>query len=176
MIRFLAALLLLYVGGFIWQAAFPPQPAPVAERTDAALVLTGGPGRIERGLAVVNAGAAREVFVSGVARQVTEQEFADRYRIAAPLRRCCVTLGYAAVDTRSNAREAAQWVEESGHRSVRLITADYHMRRAAGEVADVMPPGVTILRDAVRTRPSLGTMFAEYNKLVASLVWRLLPW
>jgi uncharacterized SAM-binding protein YcdF (DUF218 family) len=174
MTRFLAALVLLYAVGFLWFAAFLPQPLDT-QQTDAVIVPTGGPGRIERGLTIVRAGEAREVFVSGVARQVTSGEFAAEYDIAPATMECCVTLGYAAVDTRSNAKEAAEWVAQRKHRAIRLVTTDWHMRRTLSEFRDTMPADVRILPDAVPSNPSLTTLFAEYNKHLASLVWRVLP-
>lgn len=174
MARVFAAFMLIYLVGFLWFAALLPQPLG-AERSNAVIVLTGGPGRIERGLAVVRSGEAKEMFVSGVAREVTGDEFAAQFGIDDATMECCVTLGYAAVDTRSNAKEAAQWVQERGHRAVRLVTTDYHMRRALSEVGDTMPSQVAILPDAVPSNPALTTLFAEYNKHLASLLWRALP-
>lgn len=175
MLRLLAALVLAYVIGFLGFAALLPQPLE-AERSDAVIVLTGGPGRIERGLAVVAAGEAREMFVSGVARQVRAGELAAQYDIPDATMACCVTLGYAAVDTRSNAKEAAEWVAANRYDTVRLVTTDWHMRRALSEVRSAMPASVRILPDAVPSSPALLTLFAEYNKHLASLLWRALPW
>jgi uncharacterized SAM-binding protein YcdF (DUF218 family) len=81
---------------------------------------------------------------------------------------CCVTLGFAAVDTRSNAAEAAQWVEDKKITSLRLVTTDWHMRRAASELDRTLPAGVTVIRDAVPSEPSLASLFLEYHKLLAS--------
>ena len=47
---------------------------------------------------------------------------------------------------------------------MRLVTSDWHMRRARLELERAMPPDVLILSDAVQTQPSLGTLFIEYNK------------
>ena len=84
--------------------------------------------------------------------------------------RCCVKLGYLAVDTRSNADETASWVKERKYKSLRLVTTDWHMRRAAVELARSLPDDITILRDAVPSRPRLGILFLEYNKLLAAAV------
>lgn len=172
--RFLAALVLLYTVGFLWFAAVLPQPLE-GERTDAVIVPTGGAGRIERGLEVLRAGEAREVFISGVARQVTPDEFAAQFGIDEANMECCVTLGYAAVDTRSNAKEAAEWVAQRSHKSVRLVTTDWHIRRTLSEFRDALPENVRILPDGVPSNPPLGILFAEYNKYLASTVWRALP-
>ena len=47
------------------------------------------------------------------------------------------------------------------------MTSDWHMRRAVYELEGVVPPGTTIARDAVRTRPALRVLFVEYHKLIA---------
>ena len=94
-------------------------------------------------------------------------EFTAQFGVSPRLMRCCITLGYAAYDTRSNAIEAAQWVELHNARSVRLVTADWHMRRAALELASEMPADVRMELDAVPSRPSLGALFLEYHKLLA---------
>ncbi len=62
---------------------------------------------------------------------------------------CCVTLGFQSVDTRSNAAETARWIADNKFRSVRLVTTDWHMRRAAGELSAALPGDVELIRDAV---------------------------
>jgi len=72
------------------------------------------------------------------------------------------------VDTRSNAAETAKWVAQNEVTSIRLVTTDWHMRRAAGEVERTLPGHVTVIRDAVPSQPDFGTLFLEYHKLIAS--------
>jgi uncharacterized SAM-binding protein YcdF (DUF218 family) len=79
---------------------------------------------------------------------------------------CCLTLDRVSVDTRTNAREAAAWIAANKIHSVRLITSDWHMRRAAWEL-EKAAPDVEIARDAVRTKPSFRILFVEYHKLIA---------
>lgn len=172
--RIFALLAVLWVFGFLWFAVALPQPAG-AEKTDAIVVPTGSGGRIPRGLAMLRAGAAEQMLVTGVDLEVKPHEFAVEYDASARLMACCVTLGFAALDTRGNARETADWVAENDVRSIRLVTADWHMRRAASELQGALPDGVTVLRDAVRTEPSLWTLFLEYHKLIATRFVRALP-
>ena len=140
------------------------------------MVLTGGPGRIQRGLDVLEAGHAQRMLVSGVDREVRPGEFQAEYKVPAALMACCVTLGFQSVDTRSNAREAAEWVAQNKIRSVRLVTTDWHMRRAAMELAGLLPDHVEVVRDAVPSQPSLRSLFLEYNKLLARAVQRMVGW
>lgn len=160
---------LLYAFGFLFFAVTLPGPIGRAE-TDAVLVPTGGPGRIARGLEVLRDGDAGRMFVSGVDPEVKSGEFAREFGVRAREMRCCVTLGYLAVDTRSNAGEAAQWMISNDVKTVRLVTTDWHMRRAAAELRHSMPETVTLLEDGVPSDPSLGQLFLEYNKLLAALV------
>jgi hypothetical protein len=106
--------------------------------------------------------------VSGVDPEVRPGEFSAEFGVGPEQMECCVTLGFAAVDTRSNAAETAKWVAQNDVRSLRLVTTDWHMRRAAGEIERTLPDHITIIRDAVTSQPNFGTLFLEYHKLVAS--------
>lgn len=158
--------LVTWMAGFVWFSMALPQPAG-ATQTDAVVVLTGGAGRIDRGAEALRQGWAAQLFVSGVDRQVRPREFAEQFRIDMPQMYCCVVLGYSATDTITNARETAEWVRVHGYRSVRLVTSDWHMRRARLELRERLPAGVTIVADAVPTQPSLRILLVEYHKLLA---------
>ena len=170
-----AALFLIWALGFVWFAALLPQPAQDV-RTDAVIVPTGGPGRIARGLDVLEQGRAAQMLVTGVDPEVTVDEFASQFAVPAAQMDCCITLGFMAVDTRTNASETADWVARNGITSLRLVTTDWHMRRAAGELARTLPDGVTVVRDAVRSEPSLPGLFLEYHKLIASYAASLIDY
>ncbi len=132
---------------------------------------TGSGGRIQRGLEMLQTGAAQQMLVTGVDASVQPAEFVAEFEVPQRVMDCCVTLGFSALDTRGNARETAQWLEERDYNSLRLVTADWHMRRAALELQDQLPDNVSVIRDAVRSQPSFGTLFMEYHKLMA--VWIL---
>ncbi|RJY09772.1 YdcF family protein [Aurantiacibacter aquimixticola] len=166
--RILAILLVAWALGFVWFAAALPRPLAVSE-TDAIVVPTGSGGRIERGLEVLQLGAAEQMLVTGVDPAVQPDEFQAEFAVPDRAMDCCVTLGFSALDTRGNARETAQWMEERGYNSLRLVTADWHMRRAAEELAEQLPDTIDISRDAVRSEVSLYTLFLEYHKFLA--VW-----
>ena len=165
--RGLALAVITWALGFVWFAVALPQPAG-AERTDAIVVPTGSGGRIERGIALLREGAADRMLVTGVDTDVRPGEFMAEYGVDQRLMACCITLGFSALDTRGNAREAADWVADNRVTSLRLVTADWHMRRTAVELKSRLPGSVTVLRDAVPTQPRFGTLFAEYHKLLAA--------
>jgi len=170
--RALSLLLIAWLLGFAWFAVALPQPLG-STSTDAAIVLTGGEGRVACGLEVLEKGWAGKLLVSGVDREVRPREFIAAYGIQPKLMECCVTLGFESVDTRSNALESARWIARGKIRSVRLVTTDWHMRRAALELRRVSPKGVKVIFDAVPSQPTLETLFVEYHKLLARWLAKL---
>jgi uncharacterized SAM-binding protein YcdF (DUF218 family) len=161
--RLLSAAILVWVIGFVLFVAFLPLPAG-DQKTDGIIVLTGGPNRIERGLALLEQGRARRMLVSGVNLQVGRRDFLVMFRPPRKLFDCCIDLGQEAVDTRSNGTESAAWVKKYRFRSIRLITTDWHMRRARFEVRQALPREVAIVPDAVRSEPDLTILLTEYHK------------
>jgi len=171
--RLISVLFLIWVLGFAWFALLPPMPAP-PQKTDAIVVLTGGPGRIDRALELLETGQAKRLLISGVAREVKPRELAAEYKRPQSLFDCCIALGFEAEDTRSNATEVASWVARRNYKTVRLVTTDWHMRRAEYEIGRAIGGKVTIIPDAVRSRPSFSTLFREYHKYLAGLAGGLL--
>jgi len=161
--RFLSALVIVWIMGFVAFVGLLPRPAG-DERTDGIIVLTGGPNRIERGVTLLQEGRARRMLVSGVDLAVRRRDFLDQFKVPPRVFDCCVDLGQEAVDTRSNADESAAWVKKNRYRTIRLITTDWHMRRARFELDQALPPEVRITGDAVRSEPDLRILLTEYHK------------
>ena len=119
--RLLSLLPLIWALGFAIFVIWLPRPVD-GPATDAIVVLTGGPGRIERGLALLEAKKARDMLVSGVNRTVKPHELAKITKAPVALYECCIDLGHEAVDTRSNGDEIAGWVRQRGYHSVFPMT------------------------------------------------------
>jgi uncharacterized SAM-binding protein YcdF (DUF218 family) len=164
--RALALLLLLYAIGFILFSLTLAGPATQAPPTDAAVVLTGGPGRIEYAIGVLRAGKAKRLLVAGADPLVTKGDMARRLNGNQKLLQCCVDLGTESVDTRSNAEEAGRWLALHHFHSLRLITSDWHMHRSRYEFGKVLGSRYQVVTDGVRSDPSFLTLFGEYNKYV----------
>lgn len=175
MITRLASLLVLfYLLGFVLFAFTLGGPAPAdTPPTDAAVVLTGGPGRIEHAINVLKAHKAQRLLVDGVDPAVTKADLAHRISGSEKWFACCVDLGSESVDTRSNAEEAVRWLAGHEYRSLRLITSDWHMRRGLYEFRRALPRKYTLVPDGVPTEPSFVTLFGEYNKY---LLRRIAGW
>jgi uncharacterized SAM-binding protein YcdF (DUF218 family) len=167
-------LLLIYALCFVLFAFTLGKPAKTdAPSSDAAVVLTGGPGRIEHAVDVLRQHKAQRLLVAGTDPSVTEADLARRIPGSRRWLACCADLGSESVDTRSNAEEAGRWLANHHYRSVRLITSDWHMRRARYEFEKALGGKYRLTTDAVRTEPSLVTLFGEYNKY---LLRRLAVW
>ena len=171
--RSITSILLIWMLGFAWFALLLPQPAPIAQ-TGAVVVLTGGANRIDRGLEILKSGKSKKMLISGVDRDVKPRELAAQYPGSAKYFTCCIALGFQSVDTRSNALETAAWVKRKKVTSIRLVTHDWHMRRARFELDRALPNNIAVTNDAVSTHASLSVLFKEYNKYwlraVASLL------
>lgn len=165
-LRFGSALVILYALGFLLFSVTLAGPAPEDARTDGIVAITGGTGRIEQGIAVLADRRGKRMLIAGADPAVTKADLVRRLGGKRSLVQCCVDLGSESVDTRSNAEEARRWAERRGYRSLRLITSDWHMRRARYEFDRQFGPEVTIVADAVRSEPRFVTLFGEYNKYV----------
>ena len=175
MITRLGSLLIMcYALGFVLFAFTLGKPASAnAPSTDAAIVLTGGPGRIEHAIDVLKSGKARRLLVDGVDPAVTKQDLERRIKGSGKWLACCADLGSESVDTRSNAEEAGRWLSSRNYHSARLITSDWHMRRARYEFGKALGKKYELVTDAVPTEPSFVTLFGEYNKY---LIRRVAVW
>lgn len=156
----------------------------IADRTDAIVVLTGGSERVRNALYLLDKGFADKLFISGVNIDVKPREiFAlHRYDEANTTRLIDkVTLGYSANDTIENANEIARWVARNNIKSVRLITSNYHMKRALYEVSNKLPPDIKIIPHSViplnirvdkwwQFDTSRNLLLDEYNKLAFSII------
>jgi uncharacterized SAM-binding protein YcdF (DUF218 family) len=136
----LVALFLMWLGGLAWFArAIPDEVNDPASATDAIVVLTGGSLRVQSGIALLTAGKAKKLFVSGVHHgtdvpALLRAEHQPPDKVA-----CCIALGYDADNTLGNAQETATWMRQEGFHSLRLVTASYHMPRSLLEFARAMP-------------------------------------
>lgn len=163
--RLIAIAALVYVLGFVLFMLTLPRPL-ADTKTDAIVVPTGAPGRIDRGLALIADHQAQRLLISGTAPGVRPIDLAIKYKVPLSLFACCVDLGHEAVDTRSNGEETAKWLRDRGYKSVRLVTSDWHMARARMELEAALDRDVTVVDDGVQGDAALGALIVEYNKLL----------
>jgi uncharacterized SAM-binding protein YcdF (DUF218 family) len=165
-VRFGSLLAVLYVLGFVLFSVTLAKPADRAVTTDSIVAITGGGGRIEHGVELLGERRGKRLLIAGADPAVTKADLVQRLGGRRRLVDCCVDLGSESVDTRSNAEEARRWLERRGYRSLRLITSDWHMRRASYEFRRALGSEIEIVEDAVVGEPRFATLFGEYNKYV----------
>jgi uncharacterized SAM-binding protein YcdF (DUF218 family) len=138
--RFLVLVALAWIAGFVWFAQTMPGDTPTdVTPTDAIVVLTGGSERLGEGLKLLLQNRAAHLFVSGVHPGVTVDELLRVYQVDAARAPGDIAIGYRAGNTEGNAEETAAWMTGHGFRSLRLVTANYHMRRSLLEFSHAMP-------------------------------------
>jgi len=173
----------LWLGGFLRYAQTLGELSGQddAQATDAIVVPTGGAERIEAGLRLLQAGKAKKMLITGVHKGTSAEMLQQlRGQYAPQLFACCVELGTAAEDTAGNAAETAAWARKEGYKSLRLVTAAYHLPRSMVEFRRFMP-GIELVGQPVFTgsvrldewwrHPGTARLLAgEFNKYMASLV------
>lgn len=173
----LALALAVWAGGFLSYAASIPRAVENADRrTEAIVVLTGGSLRLEVGLHLLRTGLAERMLVSGVHPDVTREALLRLLPEWTESMNARIDIDYAANNTIGNASETAEWLRERGYRSLRLVTANYHLRRSLLEFRNAMPeieivphpvfPEDFHLAEWWRWPGSAALIFSEYNKFL----------
>lgn len=175
------AVFLMWCGGLLWFALkLPGQVEQPGRRTDGIAVLTGGGDRIRVAVELMANRMARRLMISGVNRDVGRETLRRLASGRAEAFDCCVDVGREALDTAGNAVEIARWAERHDFRSLRVVTASYHiprslleLRRVAGNLElvahPVFPESVEL--DRWWARPgTLSLIAGEYGKYLLSLL------
>jgi uncharacterized SAM-binding protein YcdF (DUF218 family) len=137
--------LVLWASGLVaFMHQLPVRAASPGTNTDAIVVLTGGSLRVDHGLMLLSQGLSNKLLISGVGQGTTLEEIlaahtsqAVRQKIAA--QGGLIMLDYQAQTTQTNAEEVTKFVRAHAIRSVRLVTANYHMPRSVLELSRAMP-------------------------------------
>ncbi len=149
---------------------FLTTPQNTEQKTDAIIVLTGGEKRIESGLELFVNEMAPDLFITGVYPSVKKRDIVKKWTQDRPLPVCCITLGYEATTTVQNATETEKWLHEKNYKSIRLVTANFHMNRALIEFKHLMPDLEIIMHpiqqpNATPAEPWFWIVsLSEYNK------------
>jgi uncharacterized SAM-binding protein YcdF (DUF218 family) len=152
----------------------PNQIEDTTTVTDTIVVLTGGSLRLQTGLKLLQKGNADKLFISGVHRGVDVEQLLRLAQQSPMEADCCISLGHEADDTTGNAEETAVWMDKHGYRSMRLVTAAYHMPRSIIEFRHAMPNTTILLHPVFPEQVKLdkwwmwpgtaGLILGEYSK------------
>lgn len=160
---------------FVWslsRSSAEPEPA------DAIIALTGGEGRLQAAIELLDQGKGHRLLISGVHEDTTREELFDAAGGVPKRGACCVDLGRSAENTIGNAGEAAAWINEHKYRRVIIVTASYHMPRSLLELHAVNPdiefiaypvfPDDIHLNDWWKDSYTSSVLAGEYLKLLAA--------
>lgn len=171
-------LFIIWCVGWLWFAtsiALTTTPS-TATKAEAIIVLTGGLGRINAGLNLLEQGIAPKLFISGVNEGVKQSDILSQWKNKTLPVPCCFYLGYEAKNTAGNALEVRDWIEKNNIKSFQLITSNYHMPRAFMEVSKAVPDNIEIMRYPILStdlkpwgRRFWYLTFKEYNKII--FIW-----
>ena len=167
------------VGLFRFVGGLPERVEDTTSRTSAIVVLTGGSGRVEEGLALLDRKRADRLFVSGVYQGVDVRKLLLVARRNPGDLESRIGIGNA-VDTAENAAETAVWSSQQRISSLRLVTAAYHMPRSILEFHHTIPDlriiPHPVFPDHVKQEewwawPGTTALFiSEYNKFLMAWV------
>ena len=124
---------LSFIVFLIWTQSVDIQDANT--HTDATVVLTGGSNRVQTGFKLLLEEKTDFLLISGVHTKTT---LSDAQK-SALMEHCCISLDYAAVSTKENAKQTGLWMSHNGFKTLRIVTSDYHMPRAMQNYLRAMP-------------------------------------
>lgn len=132
-------LMFLWTAGLIRFAdSIPKLIEEPTRQTDAIIVLTGGSGRLEEGLNLLELNMANRLFVSGVYQGLDVKTLFKMFKRNPRGLESRISIG-TAMNTLGNAMETADWFRGEGFRSMRLVTSAYHMPRSLIEFKHAIP-------------------------------------
>src|SRR5215469_18694569 len=175
----------LWLAGLVWFAT-PPADEASAAPTDAIVVLTGGSLRLQRGIDLLREGKGQKLFVSGVNQQVDLEYLLGSSGSVPDWALCCIVIGHKADNTFGNAQETARWIRSQGFRSLRLVTAWYHMPRSLLEFNRALPEieivAHPVFPEQVKSERwwvwpgTAALLVSEYAKYLAALARPVIQW
>lgn len=127
---FLSAAFLLWIFGLVDFYYKTQQFNAQNFSVDGIVILTGGKERIQKGMALFEKLKAKRVLISGVDKIVKFEIIKAKQLKGYDHFHQFTDLGYGAVNTFSNALEAAAWVKQHNFRSIALVTSHFHMPRS----------------------------------------------
>jgi uncharacterized SAM-binding protein YcdF (DUF218 family) len=171
----LVLLVLFGIGFARFLANLPPTTSDLEARADAIVALTGGGGRLAPAVTLLEKGSGERLLITGVNPQTSKPSL-KKLLHGGDAFDSCADLGFAALDTRGNAQEAAKWAAARRYHSLIIVTADYHMPRSLVEFGAQMPGVELVPYPVAADNPKAATwesarlLSGEYVKYLASVV------
>ncbi|MDF2964808.1 MAG: uncharacterized protein K0Q51_196 [Rickettsiaceae bacterium] len=173
LVKILISLIIIWLAGLDWfisQIPFAPNTEFDIE-TDAVIALTGGVNRVDEAIKLLIEQRSKKLFISGVGSPI---HLRDSLKQLDPNQN--IILGTKAKSTYENAKEVSEWAQKHNLKSIRLVTANYHMPRASMLIKALSPGLVLIehpvfpkafnLREWYKSPLTVKLLLLEYNKYI----------
>lgn len=118
---------------------------------DCAVVLTGGPGRVREGIALLEKGLVKTLVISGVNPSTELHDLVSPMDLAFGLKPQQVILERRSMTTYGNAHQSAPILEALRCRDLVLVTSKLHMHRARRTFEAALPASMRIISHSVPT-------------------------
>ncbi len=150
-------------------------------RADAIVVLTGGSGRLDHAINLLNEGYGKKLLISGVHPNFTSRTLEMKRTLTSEQISCCIELDSEALNTVANATQTAQWAEKNSFNRLIVVTSAYHMPRTLLEMRRAAPEidfqayyvaqanGRSLLQRVFDTN-NMHLLTKEYGKLLAAFL------
>ncbi len=135
LVIFLSLNLLVYVWWLILLFNIFPKKIYIKDEflkknNSAIVVLTGGKGRINRGIELFKNNHGDYLFISGVFKE-SEIEIRDEINNQLVNKKCCVIYDNNAKNTKQNAMEVSKWLGQNQNiKRIILVSSYYHLPRS----------------------------------------------
>ncbi|MDC0074525.1 YdcF family protein [Alphaproteobacteria bacterium] len=130
--------------------------------TDAVVVFTGSPGRLNEGVKILEKKLAKKMLVTGVNSNTIHKTEEWLSNLTSQYD-CCIELGVQAQNTEGNARETLDWIKANKFTSIRLVTANYHMPRSVIELKRFAEKKLTIIKHPTNDHSSKKNKIITYE-------------
>lgn len=160
----LGGILLFWGGGFVLFCIYVSHLSPpdFCEEADGIVVLTGGRGRVQAGLKLLEMKCGKKLLISGVSSE--KEGFISPHSDLSN-----ITFGYNAQDTIGNAKETAAWAYANNYKTLIVVTSNYHLARSLMELQAVSPQiKYTSYPIVPKSKWGFYLIFQEYNKFIYS--------
>jgi uncharacterized SAM-binding protein YcdF (DUF218 family) len=144
-----------------------------AASADCGVVLTGGQGRIQEGMSLLQQKRIKKLIITGVNPSSSLREIFPALPFYGEIDEKDIVLEKRSKTTYGNAQQSAPIVEALECKSVVIITSKNHMRRATQVFVAVLPENIATFERSVFSYPTDESTADFYVEVIKSLFYRL---
>lgn len=144
-----------------------------AEPADCAVVLTGGPGRIREGVALLQREQVRTLIISGVHPDALLQDLLTPWEALWGIPEAQIVLEKNARTTYGNAAQSLPLVEALRCRDLFIVTSQFHMFRAFKTFKAQFPKEIQLRKYAIPSSRSESSWMGYWTEVLKSVFYSI---